>query len=700
MIGCHAVTAKEIQMLEGRVAIAAALFVAAGSAFAGEGMWTFDNPPTRLLQDQFGFAPSPEWLDRLRLASVRFNDGGSGAFVSAEGLMITNHHVGLACIQNVSTAEHDYVKDGFYARARDKEAACPGYEVNVLMKIEDVTSRVLGAVKPAMTDKEAGEARKAATATLENDCSAKTGLRCDVVKLYQGGEYHLYHYKKYTDVRLVLAPEQSIAFFGGDPDNFTFPRHDLDISLFHAYENGQPVRPASFLKWSPAGASDGDLVFVSGNPGSTSRQDTMAELESERDVMLPAMLNWVEARLSVIRVYSAKGPENERRAKTATFGLENSKKALNGRLAALRDQTAMARKAAEENALRTRVAADPELARGVGGAWAAIAAVRKKADAREKEMRFVGFGGSKLLGFAGQIVRLVAEVQKPNEVRLEGYTDSSLPSLKNRMYSRAPLFDDLEEATLAHQLQLAEAALGRSHPFVETVLGGRPAGEVAKALVSGSKLKDPAVRKALVDGGAAAVAASTDSMIVAARKIDPLGRAMRKFYEDEVQAPITRSSEKIAQARWRIYGKTGSPDATFTLRLAYGTVKGYPSEGTEIPSRTTYYGLFDRSFSHGGKAPWNLPARWLDKRADLDLATPLNFVSTNDIIGGNSGSPVVNRDGELVGIIFDGNIQSLGWDYFYTEEVGRSVSIDARGILEALRKVFEADALVKEILSS
>jgi Peptidase S46 len=693
------VTAKSIQILE-RVVLCAALLVPAGAALAGEGMWTFDNPPTRLLQDKFGFAPTPDWLDHLRLASVRFNDGGSGSFVSAEGLMITNHHVGLACIQNVSTAERDYVKDGLYARTRDLEAACPGYEVNVLVKLEDVTSQILGSVKPAMTDKQAGEARKAATARVENDCNARSGLRCDVVKLYQGGEYHLYHYKKYTDVRLVFAPEQSIAFFGGDPDNFTFPRHDLDVCLFRAYENGQPVKPASFLKWSAAGVSDGDLVFVSGNPGSTSRQDTMAELESERDVMLPATLAWIDARLAVLRAYSAQGPENERRARAATFGLENSKKALHGRLVALQDRKAMAGKAAEEKALRARVASDLSLARSVGEAWATIAAVRKKAALREKELRYVAFSGSRLLGFAGQIVRLVAEVQKPNEVRLEGFTDSSLGSLKNRLYSRAPLFDDLETTTLTHQLQLAEAALGRSHPFAVAVLGDRPAAEAAKALVSGSKLRDPAVRQALVDGGAAAVAASTDPMIVVARKIDPLGRAMRKFYDDEVQAPSTRSSEKIAQARWKVYGKTVSPDATFTLRLAYGTVKGYPAEGTELPSRTTFYGLFDRSFAHGGKAPWDLPKRWLEKRVALDLATPLNFVSTNDIIGGNSGSPVVDRAGELVGIVFDGNIQSLGWDYFYTEEQGRSVSVDARGIIEALRKVFDADLLVKEILGS
>ncbi|HEY6551739.1 MAG TPA: S46 family peptidase, partial [Vicinamibacteria bacterium] len=341
----------------------AVLLATCGAAHGGEGMWTFENPPTRLLQDKFGFAPSADWLDRLRLASVRFNDGGSGAFVSAEGLTITNHHVGLACIQNVSTAEHDYVKDGFYAPTREREAACPGYEINILVKMEDVTRRVLGAVTPAMNDKEAGDARKAATARLEHDCNVATGLRCDVVKLYHGGEYHLYHYKKYTDVRLVFAPEQRIAFFGGDFDNFTFPRHALDVAFFHTYENGQPLKPASYLKWSQTGVSDSDLVFVSGHPGSTSRLDTVAQLESERDVALPAALAWIDARLAVLRAYAGKGPENERRAKAATFGLENSRKALGGKLAALENQKAMARKAAQEAELRARVAADPKEAR-------------------------------------------------------------------------------------------------------------------------------------------------------------------------------------------------------------------------------------------------------------------------------------------------------------------------------------------------
>jgi hypothetical protein len=687
-------------MFERGLVLAAALLFSAGSVAAEEGMWTFDNPPSPLLREKYGFTPTPEWLDKLRLASVRFNDGGSGAFVSGKGLMITNHHVGLACIQNVSTAERDYVREGFYASTRDKEAACPGYEVNVLVKTEDVTDRVRGGVKPAMSDKAAADARKAAIASLENECAARTGLRCDVVKLYQGGEYHLYRYKKYTDVRLVLAPEQQIAFFGGDPDNFTFPRHDMDVCLFRAYENGEPVEPASFLRWSAKGASDGDLVFVSGHPGSTSRLSTLAQLELERDVALPASLAFIEKRLLVLRAYTAKSPENARRAKSSVFGLENAKKALTGRRVALLDQKAMAKKAAEEQDLRSRVAADAALGRSVGDPWGAIAAVCRKIEAREQEKRYVGFGGSRLLAMAGQIVRLVAEVRKPNEVRLEEYIDSSLPSLKNRLYSRAPIYDDLEETTLTHQLELATAALGRTHPFVTATLAGKPPAEVARDLVGGTRLKDPAVRKALVEGGGAAVEASTDPMIVLVRKIDPLARAVRTFYEDEVEAPTTRSSERIAEALWKVYGKTVPPDATFTLRLAYGTVKGYPAEGTEVPARTTFFGLFDRSISHGGKRPWDLPPRWLARRAHMDLATPLNFVSTNDIIGGNSGSPVVNREGELVGVVFDGNIQSLGWDYFYTDDAGRSVSVDSRGILEALRNVFGAEALVEELLGS
>ncbi len=666
-------------------------------ATADEGMWTFDNPPTRRLQEQYGFTPTQAWLDHVRLASVRFNDGGSGSFVSPDGLMITNHHVGLQCIQNLSTQEHDYVEEGYMAATRDKEPACPGYEVNVLMKTEDVTPRILGAVKPAMTDRQAGEARKAEIARVENECATKTGLRCNVVDLYHGGQYHLYQYKKYTDVRLVFAPEQQAAFFGGDPDNFTFPRHDLDIAIFRAYENGQPVKPAAYLKWGTRGANDGDLVFVPGNPGSTSRLETMAQLQSERDLRLPDAIAVIQRRLGVLRQYSARSPENARRAKAQIFGLENSLKAIIGRLQALQDRKAMAEKDEAEAALRAKIQGDPPLQRAVGDAFDAIASNTKREDARFQEERYVGFGGSRLLNIAGTIVRYPVETKKPNEVRLEEFSAANLASLENRLYSAAPIYPDLEEATLADQLEAAAAKLGKDAPFVKAVLQGRTPAEVAHEAVTGTKLADVAVRRALVQGGAAGVESSIDPMIVLARRVDPLAREVRKFQEEDVQAAITRATERLAQARFKIYGTSVYPDATFTLRLAYGVVKGFPAEGTFVAPRTTFFGLYDRSTSFGNKAPWNLPARWVGKDKVLDLSTPLDFVTTADIIGGNSGSPTISRDGEFVGIIFDGNIESLALDYFYTEDVARAVSVDARAILEALRKVYGANAVADEL---
>ena len=387
--------------------------LATGPALADEGMWTFDNPPTRKLRDAYGFEPTQEWLDKVRLASVRFMDGGSGSFVSADGLMITNHHVGLGCIQNLSSAKNDYVKSGFYAPTRDEEAPCPGYEVNVLMSVSDSTPSVLGAVKPQMSDKEAREARKAAITKIENECNTATGLRCNVVTLYQGGEFHLYRYKKYTDVRLVFAPEQQIAFFGGDPDNFTFPRHDVDICLMRAYENDRPAKPGAFLPFSTAGVAEGDLVFVSGNPGSTSRLDTVAQLQAERDVAMPLSLDLLHRRVKVLRDYSARGPEQERRAKAQLFSYENSLKARDGLLSALQDAKAMARKVEDEKELRAKVAADPALAASTGAAWAAIETAEKRAAERVSESLLVGFGGSRLLGIAGSIVRYVAEVRRP-----------------------------------------------------------------------------------------------------------------------------------------------------------------------------------------------------------------------------------------------------------------------------------------------
>ena len=633
-----------------RAALLAGIVLVAAPALADEGMWTYDNPPLAQLKAKYGFEPTKAWLDKVRLASVRFMDGGSGSFVSPDGLMITNHHVGLGCIQNVSSAENDFVKTGFYAATREKETACPGYEVNVLTAMEDVTGRVQGAVKPQMSDAEAREARKAATAAIENECATRTKLRCNVVSLYQGGEYQLYQYRKYTDVRLVFAPEQSMAFFGGDPDNFTFPRHDLDICLMRVYEGGKPVVPASYLRWTAKGVGDGDLVFVSGHPGSTSRLETMARLEYLRDKALPFRLETFKRRLAALHAYASLGEEQKRRALDEIFGYENSQKALGGYHAALLDTKAMAVKAEEEKALRAKVAADPALSRSVGDPWATVSGIQAKLAPRAMDVRLVGFGGSRLLGIAGQIVQYVAEVKKPNEKRYEEYVDANLDSLRNELLSPAPIYADLEVVTLTDQLQLALDKLGPENAFVRAALDGKAPAEAAKAAVAGTKLQDPAARKALLDGGAAAVAASTDSMIVLARRIDPMARDTRRFLEDEVDAPTTRAMEKIAQARWKAYGRTVSPDATFTLRLSYGTVKGFPAEGTD--GRAVHHLLRAlRPLAVARRQGAVRAARALEGEGcrRSTARCPLNFVSTNDIIGGNSGSPVVDRAGEFVG---------------------------------------------------
>jgi peptidase S46-like protein len=677
-----------------------ACLCAALPAAADEGMFTFDNPPSQQLQQAYGFTPASEWLDHVRLASVRFNDGGSGAFISADGLMISNHHVGLGCIQNLSSAEKDYVTTGYLAASRAEEPPCPGYEVNVLMNTEDVTLRVLGAVSANMSDKAAHEARKAEIARIETECAKKTGQRCDVIPLYQGAVYHLYTYKKYTDVRLVFAPEQQIAFYGGDPDNFSFPRHDLDIAIFRAYENGQPARSPAYLPFARETVKDGELVFVSGNPGSTARQETMAQLETAREVLVPEAIDFAKQRLAVLREFARTSPEAERRARAQIFGLENSQKAFQGRLDALQDEKAMARRAAEEKALRDKIAADPALAGSVGDAYDVIAAAEKKGAARQKESRYMSFGGSRLLGLAGVISRYVTETKKPNEVRLEEYVDSNLASLENNLYSKAPIYDDLEIATLTHQLTRAQQALGADHAYVKAVLGARTPAEVAWNAVKGTQLRDVEARRALVKGGEKAVASSKDPMIALARTIDPFARGIRRFKEDEVEAVVTRAHERLGKARFAAYGTSVPPDATFTLRLSYGVVKPYPYAGTMQAARTTFYGLYDRAASWEHKHPWDLPQRYLDRQSKLKLDTALNFVHTADIIGGNSGSPTINREGEFVGIIFDGNIESLAWDYFYTDEKGRAVSVDAQGILEALAQVYEAGAVVEELTSA
>ena len=668
----------------------------APTAWSDEGMWTFDNPPLKQLQEKYHFTPDQQWLDHVRLASVRLNDGGSGSFVSPTGLLLTNHHVARGQLQKNSTAERDYIKDGFYAATPDAEMKSPDLEVNVLVSMENVTSQVQSAVKPGQNEKDAFAARKATIANIERTSTDKTGFRSDVVTLYQGGEYWLYRYKKYTDVRLVFAPEQQIAFFGGDPDNFTYPRHDLDMAIFRVYENGKPIHSENYLKWNAKGAADDELVFVSGHPGSTQRLDTMAQLTQERDLVEPNILKLLKSRIAVLQAYSARGPEQARQAASQIFGLQNGQKAYEGRYQGLLDKKLIAKKESDEKDFRAKVDANPEWKTEFGNSWDEISGAVSKDATRAKEQYFHGTDSS-LAALALQIVRYVAEVKKPDGERLPGFHESQLESLKFRMKSPAPIYPEMEIARMTGALELDRQEMGGNDPFVSAVLEGRTPAATAQAVVTGSKLADPAVRVKLMEGGQAAVAASTDPMIVMARKIDPISREWIKWREDNVESVEQRAGEKLGKARFLAYGKSTYPDATFTLRLSYGSVKGYPMNGTVAPPKTTFYGLYDRAAGFNYSGPWLLPSRWKEGREKLDLATPLDFVNTCDIIGGNSGSPVINKNAELVGLIFDGNIESLPGDFAYEGEKNRAVAVHAAAMMEALRKLYGAGALADEL---
>jgi len=660
-------------------------------------MWTFDNPPTRPVQEKYKFAITQPWLDHVRLSSVRLNDGGSGSFVSPTGLLLTNHHVALGQLQKNSTPEHDYVKSGFYARTPEEEMKSPDLEVNVLVSMENVTSRVQDGLKGARSAEQEFAKRKDVIAAIERESLEKTALRSDVVTLYQGGEYWLYRYKKYTDVRIVFAPEQQIAFFGGDPDNFTYPRYDLDFALFRVYENGRPIQSQNFLKWNPKGAADGELVFVSGHPGSTQRSDTLAQLETERDLYEPAILKILHSRIDTLNKYAATGPEANRRATTQIFSLANSLKAYDGREKGLQDKRVMDAKRADEAKFRAQVAANPQWKAAYGNAWDQIAAAEKKLQTRFKEEYFHGLN-STLASLAQQIVQYAAEIKKPDGERLSGYHDSQLESTRLQMFSPAPIYPDMEIARITGALELDLAEVGPNDPWVKMVLNGKSPREVATALVNGTKLTDPEVRKKLIEGGQTAIDASTDSMIALARKLDPTRRELTKWLEDNVQSVEQRAGEQLGKARFAAFGKSTYPDATFTLRLSYGQVKGYPMNGTIAPPMTTMYGLYDRSASFGNKDPFELPQRYVEGRTKLDLSTPFNFVTTNDIIGGNSGSPVIDKNGDIVGLIFDGNIESLVGDFVYEGQTNRAVAVHTAAITEALRKIYGADALANELL--
>ena len=672
-----------------------------GVAFADEGMWTFNNVPKAEIKKRYGFDVTDEWMKKVQLASVRFNNGGSGSFVSADGLVLTNHHIASDTLQKISTPEKDYNKEGFYAHKREQEAKAPALELNQLISIEDVTERVGSAVKPGMSAEATTAARRAAIANIEKESTEKTGLRSDVVTLYQGGQYNLYRYKKYTDVRLVFAPEFSIAFFGGDPDNFTYPRYDLDMALFRVYENNQPVKVANYFRWSKAGAKDGELVFVSGHPGSTARLDTVAHLEFLRDDGLPFTIKVLTRQHDALGKYRSLGEEQSRRAQEDYFGIENSLKAFRGELQGLQDKSLIAKKAKAEAALRGTVAADAAKQKAYGDAWDNIAKGRQGLKGYYKELSLLEGGSafnSGLFGIARRLVRLAAESAKPNAERLPEYTDARRASLELNLYSPAPIYSDFEKVRLAESLSFMRDELGAADPNVKKALGDKSPEARAAELVDGTKVSDVAYRRQLASGGVKAIEESTDPMIVLARSVDSEARSVRKRSETEVQSNERANYAKISRALFDIEGTKLYPDATFTLRLAYGAVKGYQENSKKVPAFTTFAGMYKLSAAHGNKDPYELPQLWLDKKSAINLSTPFNFVSDNDITGGNSGSPVINKNAELVGLIFDGNIQSLVGNFVFDETVNRAVSVDSRAMIEALRKIYGAIEAADELM--
>jgi hypothetical protein len=672
---------------------------------ADEGMWLFNNPPVKLLQEKYHFEPTAAWLEHVQKSSVRFDNGGSGSFVSPDGLVLTNHHIGSDCLGKISTKDRNYLETGFEAKSNADEPKCEDLELNVLMSIEDVTARVAGTVHPGMDDASAEKARRAEINSIEKESHDKTGLRSDVVTLYNGGQYHLYRYKQYTDVRLVFAPQKAIAFYGGDPDNFEYPRYDLDICFFRVYENDKPVHVNNYLKWSESGAAEGELIFVPGHPGRTERADTVAHLLYQRDYAVPATLNLLRRREVLLTNYSDRSMENARRAEDDLFSIQNSRKAYLGMLAGLQDPAILEKKRETEKELRDAVAKDPKLSQSYGDGWDEVAATLKTLIKVRDEYNVYGIGPQRhaqafygnLFDIAIKLVRLAEETAKPNSERLREYSEAGLDSLKLQLFSDAPIYKDLETVQLADSLGMMAEVMGEDNAKVQMGLAGKSPRDRAAELVRGTMLDDVAFRKRLADGGLKAIQDSNDPMIQLARLIDPESRRIRQVFEQQVDEPQRQAYGKINNARFAVYGSSVYPDATFTLRLAFGEVKGYMEGGEKVPWATTLGGTFERAAAHNNKEPFALPKIWNERKSQLNLSTPFNFVSTADIIGGNSGSPVINRQGELVGIIFDGDIQSLVLDYTYTDKEARAVAVHSAGILEVLRTIYQANRLVAEI---
>jgi hypothetical protein len=667
---------------------------------ADEGMWLFNRPPSQLVEERYGFKLEEEWLDHLRESSVRFSSGGSGSFVSSEGLLLTNHHVGAGIIASLSTAERDLIRDGFHARSREEELRCGDLELNVLLSIRDVTAEVQAAVTDDLDAEAAMMKRRAVIAKLEAvDATESARLRRDVVTLYQGGAYHLYEYRRYADVRLVFAPENQAGAYGGDADNFEFPRYCLDFCFFRAYEEEKPARVQDFLQWSAGGAQENELVFVSGHPGSTNRGLTHAQVRAMRDVGMPFRLEMLKRREVLLAAWGSRDLENGRRAKRPLIGIQNGRKATDGRLAGLLDPEFMKSHRAAELAFREQLG---ESALGKDAEEAFVEIEKLVARQQQDGLRGALLGGgaafdSDLFSLAQTLVRVADERAKPDEERRSGFRDADRVSLELRLFSEDPIYKDLEELCLADSLSFMCEKLGSDDPTVVRVLAGKSPRARARELVLGCGLDKVKLRKSLYAGGDIGIKASTDPMVDLVRSIDGEIQELRERYEQDAEI-LKQCHERISRARFALDGETGYPDATFSLRLSFGKVSGIKEDG--IPFRTTYEELFAREKSQLSTAPFDLPERWMAAEGKIDGDVGLNFISTHDITGGNSGSPMVNRSGELVGLVFDSNLDGLTNDVAYNETRGRAVSVDSAGIMHALEVVYEADELVGELKDS
>ncbi len=662
---------------------------------AEEGMWTFDNFPSKTVETKYGFTPTQAWLDHVRTASLRIAGGCSASFISPNGLVMTNHHCVVDCVEQLSTPQQNFVDTGFTAKTAAEERKCPDFELDQLVQIRDVTADVQGAIA-GKTGDEANKALHAREAELQQSCGSDPGIRCDIVSLYHGGVYDLYRYKRYTDVRLVFAPEFSVAQFGGDPDNFNFPRFDFDIGLLRAYEGDKAAATPDYLRWSANGSKDGDLVFVSGNPGGTSRELTMSQMDFERDHFFPNVMPSLAEYRGQLEQFVLRGPEQAREAKEDLFFVENSFKALFGEQQALLDPQFMAVRQQQEQHLRAAVAGDPKL-QPYASAWDDIAKIQKmREQIYIRRLRLSGraFRGG-LLGYAVTLVNAAEQRTKPNTERLPEYTDQALVRVQQALSAPVPIYKDLEELSLAFAFTNIRRDLGADDAFVRKMLGNESPEQLAHRLVSSTHLDDPKTREDLYKGGQAAVGSSTDPMIRFAASINDDLLAVRKDYEARVDAPTRAAAERIAKARFAVYGTSVDPDATFTARLSYGTVKGFEdAEGKFVPPYTTIGGLFQRAT---GAPPYTLPPTWLNARSALNLSVPMNLSTDNDIIGGNSGSPLIDKDAHVVGLIFDGNIFSLGGNYGFDAAKNRAVAVDSRALLEGMQKVYHLDRIVSEI---